>query len=179
MRHGKADYSYIKQDKNFYLRKNFAGLSNLGKKQAKNAAKDPRLLDSQLILSSPYTRALETAHIIADELKLPIEVEFNLREWEHDVAKQIDSKKFKKMIAEMVKHKGIHDKNCEYKWESLNDLGTRIFNTVKKYLNFNKVIIVTHAMVINQFLYKENIKNCEVIVINFKENSIPTGFSGL
>ena len=179
IRHGKANYSYIKSDRNFYLWKNFAGLSHLGKKQAKNVAKDPRLLGSQLILTSPYTRSLETAHIIANELKLPVEVEFDLREWEHNVAKQFDSKEFKKMIAEMVRHKGIYDKNCEHKWESLNVLGTRTFNVVKKYFNYNKIIIITHAMVINQFLYKENIKNCEVIVFNFNENSKPNGFSKL
>ena len=51
--------------------RNFAALSEEGQKQIKNAATDPRLKDCEIILASPYTRALQSAAIISKEYNEP------------------------------------------------------------------------------------------------------------
>jgi broad specificity phosphatase PhoE len=50
-------------------------LTELGRRQATAVAAALRALNLGLLISSPYTRALETAEIIADHLQLPIMVE--------------------------------------------------------------------------------------------------------
>lgn len=42
------------------------------------------LKNSEIIISSPYIRALQTAAIISKETKIPLTVEIDLREWQPD-----------------------------------------------------------------------------------------------
>lgn len=51
-----------------------APLSPLGVRQVEKAAAELASRRIDRILSSPYTRALQTAHIVADALKLPVAV---------------------------------------------------------------------------------------------------------
>ena len=48
--------------------------------QAEAAARDPRLKNAEFIVSSPYTRALQTAQIISRETGLPVAVDLDLHE---------------------------------------------------------------------------------------------------
>ena len=129
-----------------------------------------------MILSSPYTRAIETAYIIAQKLNVPVRCEFDLREWEQEVSKQFDEVQFRELLTEMKQNKGVWNKNCKYKWESLQDLGERVFNVIRKYDSYEKIIVVSHMMVISQFVYKDRIKNCEIIKVDFNNNLEPNGF---
>ena len=72
-------------EKGFYgFGRSFAPLSEKGIHQAEMTAIDDRLKSAELIISSPYTRALQTASIISRETGLKICVEVDLREWEPD-----------------------------------------------------------------------------------------------
>ena len=51
-------------------------------------AVDARLKTAELIVSSPYTRALQTAAIISRETGLKICIEVDLHEWEPDKTNQ-------------------------------------------------------------------------------------------
>ena len=51
-------------------------------------SKDIRLKNAQIIVSSPYTRALQTASIISKETGLDIVVEPDIREWQPDLTYQ-------------------------------------------------------------------------------------------
>ncbi|MGI6462069.1 MAG: histidine phosphatase family protein [Candidatus Scatomorpha sp.] len=81
IRHGKTDYS--ERNTKIYqgFGVNLSKLSELGVSQVKEAAKDERLKGADLILSSPYTRALQTAAILSKELGADIVVESDLHEW--------------------------------------------------------------------------------------------------
>ena len=84
VRHGEADYSEM-LEKGFYgFGRSFAPLSEKGINQAEKTAIDDRLKSAELIVSSPYTRALQTASIISRETGLKICVEVDLHEWEPD-----------------------------------------------------------------------------------------------
>ena len=52
-----------------------------GIKEIQNTSKDKRLCDAGIILSSPYTRALQTAAILSKELRIDMIVETDLHEW--------------------------------------------------------------------------------------------------
>ncbi len=81
IRHGEPDYS----EKNTKIYQGFginlSPLSDKGIQQAKKAAKDSRLKDTDVILSSPYTRALQTAAILSKEIGSEIVIETDLHEW--------------------------------------------------------------------------------------------------
>jgi broad specificity phosphatase PhoE len=56
-------------------------LTDLGHEQAREAGlKIAKLFRTELVVSSPYIRARETARIIAEILKLPVEIELRLHE---------------------------------------------------------------------------------------------------
>ncbi|MBD5488569.1 MAG: histidine phosphatase family protein, partial [Lachnospiraceae bacterium] len=67
VRHGKASYDYMLENGFWGFGRDFAPLSEKGKQQTEITAKDIRLKNAELIVSSPYTRALQTAQIISRE----------------------------------------------------------------------------------------------------------------
>lgn len=56
-------------------------LTPLGRAQAEIAASHLEAVQAARVVSSPMTRALQTAALIATKLSLPLSVEFDLREW--------------------------------------------------------------------------------------------------
>lgn len=69
MRHGATDNSATQ---NYTYQDNTQPLSQHGRKQAEEAAKEIGRLPIDMLLSSPYVRALETAEIIAKATYLPV-----------------------------------------------------------------------------------------------------------
>jgi len=81
LRHGEADYGLIR-DRNWPgATADLAPLTALGIRQAAQAARQLAALGATQIVSSPMTRALQTAAIVASSLGIPVAVEFDLREW--------------------------------------------------------------------------------------------------
>ena len=81
IRHGKTDY----RERNTKIYQGFgvqlSKLSEEGVAQVQAAARDPRLSGAELILCSPYTRAVQTAAILSKELQVEIRIETELHEW--------------------------------------------------------------------------------------------------
>ena len=67
VRHGEADYSQLMENGFFGFGRDFAPLSKTGIEQVEKTAKDQRLKSAQIIVTSPYTRALQTAAIISSK----------------------------------------------------------------------------------------------------------------
>lgn len=84
LRHGEADYRPIR-DRNWPgATADLAPLSARGTRQAAQAAQAALRLAAEgptQIVSSPMTRALQTAAIVAGRLGLPVAVDIDLREW--------------------------------------------------------------------------------------------------
>ncbi len=78
VRHGEPDYSFVKLRGFIGHGNDLAPLTNKGIEQIKNAAKNSRLVDAEIIISSPYTRALQSAAIISGMLGLNIQVEIKI-----------------------------------------------------------------------------------------------------
>ncbi|MHA6529386.1 histidine phosphatase family protein [Paenibacillus sp. BAC0078] len=89
-------------------------------------AKAERLKEAEIIVSSPYPRALQTAAILSKELGLEIMVEFDLRDYD-------------------ANH-GAYPPGVTKLWQSKELLKNRMENVIDKYSEFQKVIITGHGM---------------------------------
>ena len=84
VRHGEPDYTYVGNKGYAGHGLSFAQLTEVGMRQAEEVSHDIRLDNSEIIIASPYTRALQTAAIISKNRNLNIEVELDLHEWHPD-----------------------------------------------------------------------------------------------
>jgi len=66
MRHSEPDYSFVEEKKYIGHGVDLAQLTENGIRIAENASLDSRLNNADIIVSSPYTRALQTAAIISN-----------------------------------------------------------------------------------------------------------------
>ena len=81
IRHGDPDKSYVDEKGFIGQGRDLAPLSELGMKQANEISYNQALVYGQIILTSPYTRALQTAAIISRNTGLEIKVEVDLHEF--------------------------------------------------------------------------------------------------
>ena len=65
IRHGEPIYDNMLEKGFWGFGRDFAPLSEKGIEQAEITAKDIRLKSAEIIVSSPYTRAMQTAQIIS------------------------------------------------------------------------------------------------------------------
>lgn len=155
IRHGEPDYSFLK-DKNFKGHGNdLAFLTPNGINQAKIVSRDERLKNSQILLSSPYTRTMQTASIISSELHLPIIGEIDLHEWLPDLTfnykdKETIQTNYFKAKKDFTEGNFYTNKNYEF----LFTVRQRALKVFLKYLNYDKVIVVTHGEIICSFINK-------------------------
>ena len=168
IRHGEPDYRKM-LEKGFYgFGRSFAPLSETGVKQAEKTAKDKRLKTAELIVSSPYTRALQTAAIISRETGLKINGEIDLHEWQVDKTNQITtSEEVVALTKEFNDNKGTYPKDQQLRWETLDEMRNRIQRVADKYANYNKVILVGHDMAFRTLTYIKIIRPAEIVELEY------------
>jgi broad specificity phosphatase PhoE len=81
LRHGEADYGHYERRGWPGATADLAPLSARGVREALAAAEGLAGVGATVVVSSPMTRALQTAGIVAGYLGLPLEVQFDLHEW--------------------------------------------------------------------------------------------------
>ena len=163
VRHGEADYSDLMEKVFFGFGRDFAPLSKIGIEQVEKTAKDERLKTAQIIVSSPYTRALQTAAIISRETGLKICVEVDLHEWIPDKTNQYKtSQEAFSLAKEFYENKGVYPKGQQLKWETFEEVRKRMQRVAEKYAGFGKVIFVGHSMAFEALTGIENIKPAEI-----------------
>ncbi|MGF0034687.1 histidine phosphatase family protein [Bariatricus sp. SGI.154] len=149
VRHGEPDYS----ERNTKIYRDFgvnlAPLTESGIWKAKETAKDIRLQNADVIVSSPYTRALQTAAILSKELRVEIRVETDLHEWlaNKDYIYESDETA-NQSYQEYSRNSGAYPQGEEQIWESSAMMKERAFNALEKYRTYDKVIVVCHGMLI-------------------------------
>ncbi len=163
VRHGEADYSDLMEKVFFGFGRDFVPLSKIGIEQVEKTAKDERLKTAQIIVSSPYTRALQTAAIISRETGLKFCVEVDLHEWIPDKTNQYKtSQEAFSLAKEFYENKGVYPKGQQLKWETLEEVRKRMQRVVEKYAGYEKVIFVGHSMAFEALTGIENIKPAEI-----------------
>ncbi len=139
-------------------------LTDKGILQAKNVSRDERIRKSQIIVSSPYTRALQTAAIISKETGIDLVVEMDLREWQPDLTFQYDSESaLNELYNDYVLHNGIYPENEKKLWEAFDSMQKRIEYVIEKYLDYSHVTLVAHGMILKSVCGAEKIDHCGVV----------------
>ena len=146
-----------------------APLTPNGIAMADEAAKSPMLKDAEIIVSSPLTRALQTAGIIARHTGLLIHVEIGLQERRIDLSQKLPFSEAEHLWAEYHAARGVWPENKQHNWESIDMQQRRLKATLDKYLHYDKIIVVAHYEV-GQRLSAEKLDFCGMVEIDYDEN---------
>ena len=178
IRHGEPDYDQLTETGFWGFGRAFAPLSALGIKQAELTANDERLKTADILVSSPYTRAMQTASIISRKTGLPINVEMDLHEWIPDrTNRNRTSEEAGFLKDEFVKCKGIYPPGMQMKWETLAEMRARMQRAAAKYAGYNKVILVGHSMAFGTLTYIEEMKPAEIIECTYEAGQAECAYS--
>ncbi len=169
VRHGAADFSGLMERHFFGFGRELAPLSEKGVLQAEETAKDDRLKNANIIVSSPYTRALQTAQIISKETGIAVRVELDLHEWIPDLSnKYTTSEEAFRLTDEFVQYKGVYPVGSNKQWETLVDMRKRMRRAVDKYTDNNKIIIVGHGMALKTLIYIEHMNPAQIVECTYE-----------
>ena len=164
IRHGATDYT--QQNTKIYqgYGVNLSPLSQKGIEQIYHTAKDKRLINADVILSSPYTRALQTAAILSKELSVDITVETDLHEWvaNKDYIYEIDKVAID-AYREYTENKGEYPLATEKSWETSSLIRARVIPVLEKYKHLDKVIVACHGTLIQALTGKHIPANGEIV----------------
>ena len=160
IRHGEPRYDEI-QERGFPgMGYELGRLTERGIKQAEERAKDPLLKGATLIVSSPYTRALQTAAVISRITQIPLVVENDIHEWMPDATLKFECE-VEKSYEEYVKFRGIALPERKNPWETYEALQKRVKNALNKYKEYDKIIVVCHGVVMSAFTrFDDIIEHC-------------------
>lgn len=161
VRHGEPDYTPCEERGYIGHGMDLAPLTEAGRAQAEEAAKDSRLDGAEFILASPYTRAMQTAAIIARRRDLDIRVEVDLHEWMPDLTFQYRSwEESGELYDDFCKHRGVYPDDQTRNWESMEMMKTRLARCLDRYAGYNKLIAVCHGAVIGRLVGQRNLPYC-------------------
>lgn len=178
VRHGEPSYTPCTQRALKGQGRDLAALNEEGIEQILKETV-PKLtgIGAEVILSSPYTRALQTAAVIAGKTGLVTRVVHDIHEWIPDVTFNYDSfKELKFIYADFVEHRGVRDypgvEPSELHWEPLEAFRERVEAALMPLCKlYECAIVVTHGMVI-QSLTGRTAAYGEVIALEFDESFV-------
>lgn len=128
------------------------------------ASRDIRLKSAEIIVSSPYTRALQTAQIISGETGLCVEVDMDLHEWIPDQDNLYTTSEESFAFAhEFTRWKGEYPPGMKFRWETLASMRQRMRRAADRYSDYGRVVFVGHGMVFRCLTYIEKMRPGEII----------------
>ena len=160
VRHGEPDYSELEERSYTGFGIDLAPLSEKGRQQAQKLSTNPLLLSAEIIISSAVTRALETAFYVACVTGLPLRVEPLLHEW---LVYESGTDNFEKARTMFLENKGELLSNSPIQYETATEMKSRFLECMSKYRDYQTVIVVTHRMLIREFVPNEKIDFCQVL----------------
>lgn len=170
VRHGKTDYSQRNTKVYQGFGVNLARLSEKGVEQIRETARDPRLRGTKLILSSPYTRAVQTAAILSKALGAEIVIETDLHEWlaNKDFIYENDAVA-ERAYAEYEAWGGHYPSGEKKQWEDADAIRVRVLRVLEKYAHDSQVIVACHGMMIQAVTGKEHPECGEIVPFDLAE----------
>jgi broad specificity phosphatase PhoE len=169
VRHGEPNYRPC-EERNFIGQgMELAPLSVMGIEQAKNVAKSRLFDNAEIILASPYPRALQTASYIAIETKLDVIVEMDLREWQPDLTFQYKShKEASNAYKDYRLNNGLYPAKEKKNWETAQQVLNRATECLKSYSSrYRKIIVVAHGELIRGLAGGDAVDYCGVVEFDF------------
>lgn len=164
VRHSKADYTPCMERGFIGIGLEMAELTDEGIKMAQDASLNPIFIDSQIIISSPFPRALNTAAILSKKLSLDLLTDINFREHTLDMTQQAKSfDELNEISIDFEKCNGIIPLEKNKKWEEKSSLKNRALLAINKYTKYDKIIVVTHGTLINALTGVKDVKYCGIV----------------
>ena len=160
VRHGEPDYRELEERSYTGFGMDLAPLSKEGRQQAQELCQNPLLGSADILVSSAVTRALETAFYVSCATGLPLRVEPLLHEWQ---VYESGIENFEKARTLFLENKGELLPNSPIQYETAAEMKSRFLESMAKYRDYQTVIVVTHNMLMRQFVPNEKIDFCQVI----------------
>ena len=160
VRHGEPDYRVLEERSYTGFGMDLAPLSEKGWQQAQELSKNSLLHSADLLVSSAVTRALETASYVACATGLPLRVEPLLHEWQ---VYESGTDNFETARRLFLENHGELLPNSPIQYETAAEMKSRFLECMAKYRDYQTVIVVTHNMLMRQFVPDEKIDFCQVI----------------
>ena len=141
-----------------------------GIQQAEEAAKDSRIQDADLIVASPYPRALQTAAIVSRRIDRPVEVAVGIFEWLPSVRYDtLSHREISDSWHEFMKNGGVHTPQDQFPdWETHAQMRARARRTILPYLErsgISKLLIVCHGGIMRALMNQPDLPKihfCEI-----------------
>lgn len=165
VRHGEPTYKPIDERKFVGHGRDLAPLTENGINLVRETTKDSRLKNCEIIVSSPYTRTMQTAAILSKELGIDLEVDVDLHEWIPDIInfQHKTAQDSMNLYKDFELYNGIHPENEVKVWETSESMNRRISSVLYKYSKYRKVIVVCHNMLIKSIKHKDKIAYAEIV----------------
>lgn len=173
IRHGEPDKVCVDERGFIGQGRDIAPLTERGIKQAEEASNNPLLKGGEIILSSPYTRALQTAAIISRNTGIAIELEIDLHEFIPDKTFMVKGEDENKALHEdFMNCLGKYPEGETRKWETISEIIMRTKPVMDKYCNlgYSKIIVVAHGGVIRRYTGVGHIDHCDVTQVEYDKN---------
>ena len=172
IRHGEPDVAPVDERGWIGQGRNFAPLTEKGIQQATEVSKHPLLEGCQTIVTSPYTRALQTAAIISQNTGLDIRVEVDLHEFIPDKTFQRKGAEENRLLHEdFLRFKGEYPAGETRRWETISEIIQRTKPVLDRYVDqgYEKIMFVTHGGVIRRYTGIAHIAHCEVCEVEYSK----------
>ncbi|MGT2757200.1 histidine phosphatase family protein [Streptococcus ovuberis] len=177
IRHSEPDYSML--DKASHpeayagFGRDLAPLTVRGRTLAQQAAQSTLLDDVDAVISSSITRALETATYLVRNRQLELLVEPFFHEWRPD----LEGLNYTEVELDLayrlfMENSGALIENSPVRYETAHAVKTRFLKALQKYKAYDKVAIVSHGMLIRQFVPMDTIDYCQMIPYTIDLESI-------
>ena len=160
VRHGEPDYRELEERSYTGFGMDLAPLSEKGRQQAQELCKNPLFGSADILVSSAVTRALETAFYVSCATSLPLRVEPLLHEWQ---VYESGVENFEKARTLFLENNGSLPPNCPIQYETAEEMRSRLLESMGKYRDYQTVVVVTHRMLMRQFVPDEKIDFCQLI----------------
>jgi broad specificity phosphatase PhoE len=172
VRHGETDYDVVASRGVRGWATSFAPLSHLGRLQIDVIARDYRLREADAILCSSYARALESGALLSRALNKPLFVEYDLHEWlpQKDSLGEIDAALLRRARSDLARP------GDDAPWERLDEVRDRVLRVLERYRDHPRVVVVTHAVVIQSVVgTRRPIEHAEIVEYEWDGMTAPEG----
>lgn len=167
VRHGETDWQQVQARGVRGWATSFAPLTELGRLQIDVIARDYRLQEADAILCSSYARALESAALLSRALNKPFFVEYDLHEWlpQKNSLADIEPALITRANETLVREGRLPDVGPEESpWETFDEVRARVLRVLRRYRKYEKLVVVTHAVVISSLVGLERpVDHAEIV----------------
>ena len=151
LRHGETAWDLVNAQRWPGAANDFAPLTPVGVRQARAAGEALSSQPVDQVLTSPMTRAMQTASVVAARLGVPLQVELDLREWCPDQTyRWTTSAEVFTAYDDLLAHEGLRPEGHPLQWEPLPEVRARAWAVLAPYADASALVVaVCHEVVIH------------------------------